>query len=64
MSLTTGIDASQAKRWFLKEIMGDKFEFSIIVIINNRDANEADHSVTDVTERRLRREIGKVKQCI
>ncbi len=64
MSLTTGIDASIATRWFLKEIMGEKFEFPIIAIVDNRDACESVHSATDVNERRLRREIGMVKQWI
>ena len=64
MSLTTGIDASIATRWFLKEILGEKFDFPITAIVDNRDACESVHSATDVTERRLRREIGMVKQWI
>ena len=64
MSLTTGIDAAIATRWFLKEILGDKFDFPITAIIDNRDAFVSIHSATDVGERRLRREIGMVKQWL
>ncbi len=64
MSLTTGIDASIATRWFLREIMGEKYDFPIIAIVDNKDAYEAAHNSTDVTERRLRREIGMVKQWL
>ena len=64
MSLTTGIDASIATRWFLREILGEKYEFPIIAIVDNKDAYEAAHNSTDVNERRLRREIGMVKQWL
>ena len=64
MSLTTGIDAAIATRWFLKEVLGDKFDFPITAIIDNRDAYVSIHSATDVGERRLRREIGMVKQWL
>ena len=64
MSLTTGIDAAISTRWFLKEVLGDKFEFPIIAIVDNKDCVEAIHSATDVGERRLRREVGMVKQWI
>ena len=64
MSLTTGIDASIATRWFLKEVIGEQYNFPIYAIIDNRDAFEAVRSATDVNERRLRREIGMVKQWI
>ncbi len=64
MSLTTGIDAAIATRWFLKEILGQKFDFPITAIIDNRDAYASIHSATDVGERRLRREIGMVKQWL
>ena len=64
MSLTTGIDAAIATRWFLQEILGNKYNFPITAIIDNQDANVAIHSATDVGERRLRREIGMVKQWL
>ena len=64
MSMTTGIDASIATRWFLREILGNKYEFPIIAIVDNKDAYEAAHNSTDVGERRLRREIGMVKQWL
>ncbi len=64
MSMTTGIDASIATRWFLREILGERYEFPIIAIVDNKDAYEAAHNATDVNERRLRREIGMVKQWL
>ena len=64
MSLTTGIDASIATRWLLKEILGEKYDLPIISIVDNKDAVEAVQSATDVGERRLRREIGMIKQWL
>ena len=64
MSLTAGIDAAIATRWFLQEVLGKNFNFPITAIIDNQDAHVAVHSATDVGERRLRREIGMVKQWL
>ena len=64
MSLTTGIDAAIATRWALKEVLGEKMDFPITAIIDNKDAYTSIHSATDVGERRLRREIGMVKQWL
>ena len=64
MSLTAGTDAAIATRWFLRELLGNQYQLPIIAIIDNNDAFAAVHSATDVGERRLRREIGMVKQWI
>ncbi len=64
MSLTAGIDAAIATRWFLQEVLGKQFNFPITAIVDNQDAHVAVHSATDVQERRLRREIGMVKQWL
>ena len=64
LSLSIGLDAAVGIRWQLREILGEDHKLPITAIIDNKDTYDAVHSSTDVTERRLRREIAILQEYL
>ena len=64
VSLTRGLDAAVAFKWTLQQLLGEGTNIPVRAIIDNKDTYDSVHSTTDVTERKLRREIGAVKQML
>ena len=64
LSLSTGLDAAVGIRWQLKEMLGKEYKLSITAVIDNKDTYDAIHSSTDVSERRLRREIAILQEYL
>ncbi len=64
LSLYNGIDAAIATRKLIQDMTGDKYELKLRAIIDNKDTYDAIHSSTNVGERRLRREIAAIQQCL
>ena len=64
LSLYNGLDAAIATRKLLQDMTGGKYEFKLRAIIDNKDTYDAIHSSTNVGERRLRREIAAIQQCL
>ena len=64
LSLSVGLDAAVGIRWQLREILGEDYKLPITAIIDNKDTYDAVHSSTDVTERRLRREIAILQEYL
>ena len=64
VSLTRGLDAAVSLKWTLQELLGKEGNMAVRAIIDNKDTFDSVHSTTDVTERKLRREIGAVKQMM
>ena len=64
LSLTKGLDAAVAFKWTLQQLLGDDGNIPVRAIIDNKDCYDSVHSTTDVQERKLRREIGIIKQMI
>ena len=64
VSLTKGLDAAIAFKWTLQQLLGEEGNLPVRAIIDNKDTYESVHSTTDVAERKLRREIGVVKQML
>ena len=64
VSLTRGLDAAVAFKWTLQQLLGKEVNIPVRAIIDNKDTYDSVHSTTDVTERKLRREIGGVKQML
>ncbi len=62
LSLTKGLDAAVAFKWTLQQLLGDDGNIPVRAIIDNKDCYDSVHSTTDVQERKLRREIGIIKQ--
>ncbi|MCP3661065.1 MAG: hypothetical protein GY696_00995, partial [Gammaproteobacteria bacterium] len=63
VSLTRGLDAAVSLKWTLQELCNEG-NMAVRVIIDNKDTFDSVHSTTDVSERKLRREIGAVKQMM
>ena len=64
LSLYNGIDAAIATRNLIKDMTGNKYDFKLRTVIDNKDAYDAIHSSTNISERRLRREIASIQQCL
>ena len=64
ISLTKGLDAAIAFKWTLEQLLGKEGAIPVRAIIDNKDTFESVHSTTDVQERKLRREIGVIKQML
>ena len=64
IALTRGLDAAVAFKWTLQQLLGDDGNIPVRAVIDNKDTYESVHSTTDVSERKLRREIGVVKQML
>ena len=64
ISANDAIDAAIATRKMLKAMLGEDHKLMIRIIIDNKDALESVHSSTDVQERRLRRDIAIIKECL
>ena len=64
VSLTRGLDAAVAFKWTLQQLLGEEGNVPVRAIIDNKDTYDSVHSTTDVTERKLRREIGGIKQML
>ena len=64
LSLSIGLDAAVGIRWQLTEMMGEDYKLPITAIIDNKDTYDAVHSSTDVSERRLRREIAVLQEYL
>ncbi len=64
LSLYNGIDAAVATRELIKDMTGGKYEIPLRCIIDNKDAYDAIHSSTNISERRLRREIASIQQSL
>ena len=64
ISLTRGLDAAVAFKWTLQQLLGEEGNIPVRAIIDNKDTYDSVHSTTDVGERKLRREIGVVKQML
>ena len=64
ISLTKGLDAAIALKWTLEQLLGKEGQIPVRAIIDNKDTFESVHSTTDVQERKLRREIGVIKQML
>ncbi len=62
--LTRGLDAAVSFKWTLQELLGKEGNLPVRAIIDNKDTFDSVHSTTDVTERKLRREICVVKQMM
>ena len=64
LSLYNGLDAAIATRNLLQDMTANKYELKLRAIIDNKDTYDAIHSSTNVGERRLRREIAAIQQCL
>ncbi|MCP3667912.1 MAG: hypothetical protein GY696_36395, partial [Gammaproteobacteria bacterium] len=64
LSLTKGLDAAIAFKWTLQQLLGEEGDIPVRSIIDNKDTYDSVHSTTDVQERKLRREIGVIKEMI
>ena len=64
LSLTKGLDAAIAFKWTLQQLLGEEGDIPVRAIIDNKDTYDSVHSTTDVQERKLRREIGVIKEMI
>ena len=64
VSLTRGLDAAVAFKWTLQQLLGVEGNIPVRGIIDNKDTFDSVHSTTDVSERKLRREIGVVRQML
>ncbi len=64
VALTKGLDAAVAFKWTLQQLLGEEGNLPVRAVIDNKDTYESVHSTTDVTERKLRREIGVIKQML
>ena len=64
VSLTRGLDAAVAFKWTLQQLLGTEGNIPVRAVIDNKDTFDSVHSTTDVSERKLRREIGMVKQML
>ena len=63
LSLYIGLDAAIATRWLLCD-MFQGYNFPIRAIIDNKDTYDSVHSSTNVAEKRLRREVGMIKESL
>ena len=64
LSLYIGLDAAIATRWLLRSMLGERYKFPLRAIIDNKDTYDAVHSTTNIAEKRLRREIGMIKESL
>ena len=64
VSLTRGLDAAVAFKWTLQQLLGEEGNLPVRAIVDNKDTFDSVHSTTDVGERKLRREIGVIKQML
>ena len=64
VSLTRGLDAAVAFKWTLQQLLGPEGNIPVRAIIDNKDTFDSVHSTTDVSERKLRREIGVIKELL
>ena len=64
VSLTRGLDAAVAFKWTLQQLLGAEGNIPVRAIIDNKDTFDSVHSTTDVSERKLRREIAVIKQML
>ena len=65
VSLTRGLDAAVAFKWTLQQLLGEEGNnLKVRAIVDNKDTFDSVHSTTDVSERKLRREIGVIKQML
>ena len=64
VSLTKGLDAAIAFKWTLQQLLGKEGDIPVRAYVDNKDTYDSVHSTTDVSERKLRREIGVVKQLL
>lgn len=64
LSLSTGLDAAVGIRWQLLDMLGERFKLPITCVIDNKDTYDSVHSSTDVSERRLRREIAILQEYL
>ena len=64
LSLTKGLDAAVAFKWTLQQLLGKEGDIPVRAIVDNKDTFDSVNSTTDVQERKLRREIGVIKQML
>lgn len=62
LSLSAGLDAAIALRWMIADFTG--VELSVKAIIDNKSTCDAVYSSTDVSEKRLRREIAIIQEMV
>ena len=64
LSLYNGMDAAIATRKLLQDMTGHKYDLKLRAIIDNKDSYDTIHSSTNCAERRLRREIASIQECL
>ena len=64
LSLYNGLDAAIATRKLLQDMTGHKYDLKLRAIIDNKDSYDTIHSSTNCAERRLRREIASIQECL
>ena len=65
LSLTCGLDAAVALKEQLQDLLGIDHDIKLRALVDNKSAVDAAHTtVTHTTERRLKREIGSVKEML
>ena len=62
LSLSAGLDAAIALKWMIADFIGT--ELPVKAIIDNKSTCDAVYSSTDVSEKRLRREIAIIQEMV
>ena len=65
LSLTCGLDAAVALKEQLQDLLGMDHDIKLRALVDNKSCVDAAHTtVTHTTERRLKREIGSIKEML